>query len=145
MKSPKILLVEDNADDAELALHALKKNNISDLVFVVHDGVEALDFLFCTNQFADRNPQDLPQLILLDINLPKMNGLEVLCRVRQAQRTRCLPIVIFTTSDEKEDVAESYKRGANSYVRKPIDFTQYSELVRQLIFYWLHLNEAPIS
>jgi two-component system response regulator len=138
-----ILLVEDNPDDEALALRALKKNNIGNRVVVVHDGAEALDFLFCTNAYADRDPHDLPQLILLDLKLPKVEGLEVLRRIRRDERTHLLPVVILTSSREEQDLVEGYKSGANSYVRKPIDFTEFVEAVRQLGLYWLVLNEGP--
>jgi two-component system, response regulator len=143
MKDSTILLVEDNADDEALALRALKKNNIGNKVFVVRDGVEALDFLFCANSFANRDPQDLPQLTLLDIKLPKLNGLEVLRRIRANEHTRGLPIVLFSSSKERQDLIEGYESGANSYVRKSVDFTQFVESIRQIGSYWLELNEAP--
>ena len=138
-----ILLVEDNADDELLTLRALKKNNIGNNVFVVRDGAEALDFLFCTNVYADRDPHDLPRLILLDFKLPKMDGPEVLRRLRADERTRLLPVVMLTSSNEERDLIEGYKSGANSYLRKPIDFTQFMEYIRELGLYWLKLNEAP--
>ena len=138
-----ILLVEDNADDELLTLRALKKNNIGNNVFVVRDGAEALDFLFCTNVYADRDPHEMPQLILLDIKLPKIDGLEVLRRLRADERTRLLPVVMLTSSNEERDLIEGYKSGANSYLRKPVDFTQFMEYIRELGLYWLKLNEAP--
>jgi two-component system, response regulator len=140
-----ILLVEDNPDDELLTLRALKRNNIGNEVFVVHDGVEALDFLFCTNAYADRDPRDLPQLILLDIKLPKIDGLEVLRHLRADTRNGLLPVVILTSSKEEQDLYEGYKRGANSYIRKPVDFTQFAQAIRQLGLYWLVLNQAPPS
>ena len=143
MNKPTILLVEDNPDDEVLTLRALKKNNIGNEVVVVRDGVEALDFLFCTGVYADRDPHALPQLVLLDIKLPKVDGLEVLRRIRADQRTRLLPIVILTSSKEQQDLIEGYKGGANSYVRKPVDFVQFADAVRQLGMYWLVLNESP--
>jgi two-component system, response regulator len=143
MENATILLVEDNADDEALTLRALKKNNIGNKIFVVRDGVEALDFLFCENAYADRDPHELPQLILLDIKLPKLNGLEVLRRLRADERTRRLPIVILTSSNEEQDLLEGYMSGANSYVRKPVDFNQFLAAVRQLGMYWLVLNERP--
>jgi two-component system response regulator len=142
METTTILVVEDNPDDVALTLRALKKNNIGNKVFVARDGVEALDFLFCRNSFADRDPHDLPQLTLLDISLPKINGMEVLRRLRADQRTRQLPIVIFSSSNEERDLAECYKSGANSYVRKPVSFDQFEEAIRQLGNYWLQLNEV---
>ena len=140
-----ILLVEDNADDEALTLRALKKNNMENKVYVVRDGVEALDFLFCTGRYADRDPHDMPKLILLDIKLPKMNGLEVLRRVRVDKRTHLLPVVLLTSSKEEQDLVDGYKGGANSYIRKPVDFTQFTESVRQLGMYWLVFNEPPPS
>ena len=138
-----ILVVEDNPDDEALTLRALKKNNIGNEVFVVRDGAEALDFLFCTGAYADRDPREMPQMILLDLKLPKIDGLEVLRRIRADKRTRLLPIVILTSSNEEQDLIEGYKNGANSYIRKPVDFNQFVEAVRQLSLYWLVLNEAP--
>ena len=138
-----ILVVEDNPDDEALTLRALKKNNIGNQVFVVRDGAEALDFLFCTGAYAERDPRDLPEMILLDLKLPKVDGLEVLRRIRADKRTRLLPIVILTSSNEEQDLIEGYKNGANSYIRKPVDFNQFVEAVRQLSLYWLVLNEAP--
>jgi two-component system, response regulator len=143
MEYTTILLVEDNPDDEALTLRALKKNNIGNKVFVVRDGAEALDFLFCTNTYADRDPNDKPQLILLDIKLPKLDGLEVLRRIRADKHTGLLPVVILTSSKEEQDLLEGYKRGANSYIRKPVDFTQFAEAIRDLGLYWLVLNETP--
>jgi len=145
MENATILLVEDNADDEALTLRALKKNNIGNKVYVARDGVEALDFLFCTNTYADRDPHDMPRLILLDIKLPKMDGLEVLRRIRADKRTHLLPVVLLTSSREEQDLIESYKSGANSYIRKPVDYTQFVEYVGLLGLYWLGLNEAPPS
>jgi len=138
-----ILVVEDNPDDEALTLRALKKNNIGNKVFIVRDGAEALDFLFCTGTYADRDPRELPEMILLDLKLPKVDGLEVLHRIRADKRTRLLPIVILTSSNEEQDLIEGYKNGANSYIRKPVDFNQFVEAVRQLSLYWLVLNEPP--
>jgi two-component system, response regulator len=143
MDNTKVLVVEDDQEDAVLTLRALKKNNVENKVYVVRDGVEALDFLFCTKRYAKRDPHDMPQLILLDIELPNMNGLEVLRRLRADERTRRLPVVMLSASNEEENIAESYKSGANSYVRKPTDFTQFMESVRQLGSYWLTSNPAP--
>jgi two-component system response regulator len=145
MENAIILLVEDNADDEALTVRALKKNNIGNKVYVVRDGVEALDFLFCTNTYADRDPHDMPKLILLDIKLPTMDGLEVLRRIRADKRTHLLPVVLLTSSKEEQDLIESYKSGANSYIRKPVDYAQFVEYVGQLGLYWLGLNEAPPS
>lgn len=138
-----IMLVEDNPDDEALTIRALKKNNIANELIVAHDGVEALDFLFCTGAYASRDPRDLPQVILLDLKLPKVDGLEVLRRIRADERTRLLPVVILTSSKEEQDLLTSYSLGANSYVRKPVDFNQFADAVRQLGLYWLVLNEAP--
>ena len=143
MQDKMILLVEDNQDDEALTLRVLKKNNIGNNVFVVRDGAEALDFLFCTGAYSDRDPREMPQMILLDLKLPKIDGLEVLRRLRADERTRKLPIVILTSSNEEQDLIEGYKNGANSYVRKPVDFEQFVDAVRQLGLYWLVLNEAP--
>ena len=140
-----ILLVEDNPDDEALTLRALKKNNIKNEVAIVRDGVEALDYLFGSGQYAGRDVKDVPQVVLLDLKLPKLDGLEVLRRVRADARTRRLPIVVLTSSKEEQDIVASYDLGANSYVRKPVDFTQFAESVRQLGLYWLVLNEAPPS
>lgn len=143
MHNATILLVEDNPDDEALTLRALKKNNIGNKIFVVRDGVEALDFLYCRNGYGDRDPREIPQLILLDLKLPKMDGLEVLRRVRADERTRYIPIVMLTSSTEEQDLIEAYRGGVNSYMRKPVDFSQFVESVRQLGMYWLVLNEAP--
>ena len=143
MEDKMILIVEDNPDDEALTIRALKKNNIGNRLVVVRDGVEALDFLFCTGIYSDRDPHDLPQTILLDLRLPKVDGLEVLRRIRADQHTSMLPVVILTSSKEEQDVIEGYKYGANSYIRKPVDFDQFVNSVRQLGLYWLVLNEAP--
>jgi two-component system response regulator len=142
MEDKMILLVEDNADDEVLTLRALKKNNIGNTVVVVRDGAEALDFLFCSGIYADRDPRDKPQVILLDLKLPKVDGLEVLRRIRADPSTRTLPVVILTSSKEEQDVVNSYLIGVNSYVRKPVDFIQFVEAIRQLGLYWLVLNET---
>ena len=138
-----ILLVEDNADDEELTLRALKKNHIGNKVFIVRDGAEALDFLFCTGIYADRDPHEMPQVTLLDLKLPKVDGLEVLRRLRADERTHTLPIVILTSSNEEKDVVEGYQLGANSYVRKPVDFNEFLEAAKHLGLYWLVLNHLP--
>ena len=143
MDNTKVLLVEDNQEDAVLTLRALKKNNIENKVYVVRDGVEALDFLFCTNKFAKRDPRDMPQLVLLDMELPTMSGLEVLRRVRADNRTHGLPVVILSSSNEEQVIVESYKSGANSYVCKPTDFAQFMEAVRHLGSYWLAASAVP--
>ncbi|MCC5650388.1 response regulator [Nostoc sp. XA013] len=138
-----ILLVEDNPDDEALTLRALKKNNIMNDVVVARDGVEALDYLFGKGAYADRDMSVMPHLILLDLKLPKMDGLEVLRHLRADDRTKILPVVILTSSKEEQDLINGYSLGANSYVRKPVDFSQFSESVRQLGLYWFVLNESP--
>jgi two-component system response regulator len=139
-----ILLVEDNADDETLTLRALKKNNVSNEVVVARDGVEALDYLFGSGAHAGRDLKVMPQVVLLDLKLPKLDGLEVLRRLRADNRTKLLPVVILTSSNEEQDRINGYGLGANSYVRKPVDFNQFSEAARQLGLYWLVLNEpAP--
>lgn len=143
MKNKIILLVEDNPDDVKLTLRALKKSNIMNEVIVVGDGVEAVDYLFGTGKFAGRDTGIMPQVILLDLKMPRMDGLEVLHRIRGDKRTKLLPVVILTTSSEDKDRIDGYKMGANSYVRKPVDFNQFAEAVNQLGLYWLVLNESP--
>lgn len=143
MPTKIILLVEDNPDDEALTLRALKKNNILNEVVVAHDGAEALDFLFATGPYAGRDIRIMPQIILLDLKLPKIDGLEVLRRLRADSRTKILPVIILTSSSEETDIINGYHLGANSYVRKPVDFAQFVEAVRQLGLYWLVLNEAP--
>jgi two-component system, response regulator len=145
MEDKMILLVEDNPDDEALTIRALKKNNIGNRLAIVRDGVEAIDFLFCSGSYADRDPKDVPQVVLLDLKLPKIDGLEVLRRIRENETTRLLPVVILTSSKEEQDILKGYKLGANSYVRKPVDFEQFVEAVRQLGLYWLVLNEAPLK
>ena len=140
-----ILLVEDNPDDEALTLRALKKNQILNEVVVARDGAEALQFLFCEGAYANRNPDEMPQLILLDLKLPKMDGFEVLRRVRANPRTRLLPVVILTTSNEERDRIAGYDLGANSYVRKPVEFGEFVHAVKHLGLYWLLLNQnAPL-
>ena len=138
-----ILLVEDNQDDQVLTMRALKKSNIVNELVVLNDGVEALDYLLGTGMYAGRDISIMPQLILLDLKLPKVDGLQLLKRLRGHERTKLLPIVVLTTSKEEEDIAKSYSLGANSYIRKPVDFTEFSRVVQQLGLYWLLLNEAP--
>lgn len=137
-----VLLVEDNPDDVDLTLRAFKKNNLLNEIVIARDGVEALDYLFDTGPYAN-NPNPLPQLVLLDLKLPKVDGLEVLRRIREDERTKLLPVVVLTSSKEEYDLMQSYSLHANSYIRKPVDFLRFSEAVRQLGFYWLVLNEAP--
>jgi two-component system response regulator len=143
MSSKVILLVEDNPDDVTLTLRALKKNNIVNEVIVAHDGEEALEYLTATGTYAGRTVADLPQVVLLDLKLPKVSGLDVLRAVRADERTHLLPVVILTSSTEERDIVSSYDLGANSYIRKPVDFDQFLEAVRQLGLYWLVLNQAP--
>jgi CheY-like chemotaxis protein len=138
-----ILLVEDNTDDEMLTLRALKKNNIRNEVVVARDGSEALDYLFATGIHAGRDLRVMPQIILLDLKLPKVDGFEVLNRVRSNEATKLLPVVILTTSNEDQDRIRGYGLGANSFVRKPVEFNKFIEAVRQLGLYWLILNEAP--
>ncbi len=136
MDDKVILLVEDEPDDESLILRALEKNHIANRVVVAHDGVEALDYLFATGK-------SLPQVVLLDLKLPRLDGLEVLRQLRADKRISLLPVVILTSSDEERDIVESYRLGANSYIRKPVDFTQFADAVRQLGLYWLVLNQPP--
>jgi two-component system, response regulator len=143
MKNKVILLVEDNPRDEALTLRALKKSNIVNEVTVARDGAEALDYFFGTGAHEGRDTTVMPQLVLLDLKLPKIDGLEVLRRLRADKRTRRLPVVIFTSSSEDEDMLMSYSLGANSYVRKPVEFEQFLEATRQLGLYWLVLNETP--
>ena len=138
-----VLLVEDNPDDEALTLRAFKKNNIKNEVYVARDGQEALDFVFCEGRYAGRDPNCLPELVLLDLKLPKIDGIEVLKKIKSDPRTRLLPVVILTSSKEEQDLIESYSLGANSYIRKPVDFEQFIEAVRQLGIYWLLINEKP--
>ncbi len=141
MEDKIILLVEDNADDEKLTLRALKNNNIRNEVVVARNGVEALDFLFGTGAYSGRDLNVMPQVVLLDLKLPKLNGLDVLRRLRSDDRTKLLPVVILTSSIEEQDRINGYGLGANSYVRKPVDFKQFNEAARQLGLYWLVLNE----
>ena len=143
MREKMILLVEDNSDDEDLTIRALRKNNIANEIVVAHDGVEALDFLFGRGQYAGRDMQELPEVVLLDLKLPKVDGLEVLRQLRQEETTKRLPVVILTSSEEEQDRLRGYNLGANSYVRKPVDFVEFTEGVRQLGLYWLVLNVPP--
>ena len=139
-----ILLVEDNPDDEALTLRALKKNNILNPVVVAHDGVEALDFLFGTGIYEGRDVKEKPMVILLDLKLPKIDGLEVLKRLRKDERTRLIPVLILTTSNEEQDIIKSYSLGVNSYVRKPVEFEEFIKAVGLLGMYWLLVNEVPV-
>ncbi len=146
MFNTTILLVEDNPDDEALTIRAFDKNNIRNDVVVAHDGVEALDYLFGTGTYAGRDATEAPSVVLLDIKLPKIDGLEVLRRLRADERTKFTPVVILTSSKEEQDLVRGYSLGANSYVRKPVDFGEFMEAVRQLGMYWLVLNErAPLK
>lgn len=139
-----ILLVEDNPDDVELTLRGLRQGCIANEVIVARDGVEALDYLWCRGQWSERDVEETPAVVLLDIQLPKIDGLEVLEQIRSDARTRWLPVVMLTSSNEERDLIESYELGANSFVRKPVDFKQFAEAVKQLGLYWLVINEpAP--
>ncbi len=142
MKPDSILLVEDNPDDEALTLRALRKNNITNTVVVARDGVEALDFLFCTGSYADRDPRERPRVVLLDLKLPRLDGLEVLRRIRADESTRRIPVVVLSASSEHPDINASYELGANSYVRKPISFNDFMRAVEQIGQYWLELNEV---
>jgi CheY-like chemotaxis protein len=139
----EILLVEDNPNDVELALHALKRNKLANRIEIVRDGAEALDFIFATGAYAHRQVENGPKVVLLDLKLPKVDGLEVLRRMKSDPRTRAIPVVMLTSSREEPAIAESYKLGVNSYITKPVDFDQFTEAVRQLGFYWLLLNQPP--
>jgi two-component system, response regulator len=143
MQKRIILLVEDNPDDEELTLRSLQKNKVVNEVVVARDGAEALHYLFRTGPFAGRASGESPELVLLDLKLPKVDGLEVLRRIRADERTRLLPVVVLTSSDEERDLVESYKLGANSYVRKPVEFSEFASAVKQLELYWLVLNRTP--
>ncbi len=143
MTDQPILLVEDNADDELLTTRAFKKNHIMNEVIVARDGVEAIDYLFGTAQQAGADAKPLPQIVLLDLNLPRISGLDVLRRIRGEERTKSLPVVVLTSSKEEEDIIRSYALGANGYVRKPVDFDAFNEAVRTLGLFWLLLNETP--
>jgi CheY-like chemotaxis protein len=143
----EILLVEDNPHDVELALHALKKNHLTNRIHVVRDGAEALEFIFCTGKYSDRSNESChqPKVILLDLKLPKVDGLEVLRRIKSDVQTKTIPVVMMTSSREERDVVESYRLGVNSYIVKPVDFDQFTEAVRQLGMYWVLLNNPPTA
>ena len=143
-KTVEILLVEDNLDDVKLALHAFETNNIANSVHVIRDGAEALEFIFCTKRYADRRIENGPKVILLDLKLPLVDGLEILRRIKGDPRTQAIPVVIMTSSQEESDLVESYKLGVNSYIVKPVDFDQFAAAVKHLGYYWLLLNQrAP--
>jgi CheY-like chemotaxis protein len=139
----EILLVEDNPNDVELTLRALKKNNLTNSVHVVKDGAEALDYIFATGAYASRDINHHPKVILLDLKLPKVDGIEVLRRIKSDERTRVIPVVVLTSSKEERDLVESYKLGANSYIAKPVDFESFVKAVAELGLYWLLLNQPP--
>jgi two-component system, response regulator len=145
MKKKMILLVEDNPDDEELALRALKQHSILNEIVVVRDGAEALEFLFGTGAYAGRDATELPELVLLDLKLPKLNGAEVLEQLRNDPRTKILPVVVLTSSSEEEDIVTSYMQGANSYVRKPIRFADFTRAIEQVGNYWLLLNRTTVE
>jgi CheY-like chemotaxis protein len=141
----EILLVEDNPSDEELTIHALRSNHIANNIEVVRDGAEALDYIFHTGAFADRSANSRPRVILLDLKLPKVDGLEVLRRLKGDPGTRSIPVVVLTSSREERDIVDSYSLGVNSYIVKPVDFSQFAEAVRQLGLYWLLLNQRPLG
>src|SRR5512133_1112831 len=143
MRDKFVLLVEDNPDDVALTQRAFRKSNIANDMVVAKDGVEALEFIFGTGQYSGRDPEERPEVVLLDLKLPKVDGLEVLRRLREDPRTKLLPVVILTSSKEEQDMMRGYALGANSYVRKPVDFIEFTEAVRELGLYWLILNQSP--
>ncbi|MBS1972373.1 MAG: response regulator [Bdellovibrionales bacterium] len=143
-KSKYILLVEDNKDDEDLTVRALRKGNISNDIQVVRDGAEALDYLFAQGAYVGRDVSQRPQVVLLDLKLPKINGLEVLKKIRETDSTKSLPVVILTSSREEKDLLNGYKLGANSYICKPVDMNQFTTAIQQLGLYWLVLNETPV-
>ncbi len=143
MDKATVLLIEDNPDDVELTLHAFQKNHMTNEVVVAVDGAEGLDYLFGTGKYAGRDAEEPPALILLDLQLPKVGGLEVLRKVREDERTKHIPVVVLTTSDEEEDIVNGYDRGCNSYLRKPVNFNEFMNSVKQLEVYWMVLNTPP--
>lgn len=141
----EILLVEDNPCDAELTLHSLRSSKVTNQIELVRDGAEALDFIFCTGEYTHRNIENGPKVVLLDLKLPKVDGLEVLQRIKSDPRTCMIPVVVLTSSREDRDIIDSYQLGVNSYIVKPVDFEQFTEAVRQLGLYWKLLNQSPLS
>jgi CheY-like chemotaxis protein len=139
-----ILLVEDNQDDMDLALHALRREKLANNIYVARDGEEALDFLFCRGEFAERSFDHPPKLVLLDLKLPKVDGMEVLKQVKSDPRTKTIPVVMMTSSKEERDLVNSYNLGANSYIQKPVDFDQFRETVKSVGLYWLVTNQPPV-
>ena len=140
----EILLAEDNPNDVELTLHTLRRHNLANRIHVVRDGVEALEFLFCTGAYAHRDIAHSPKVVLLDLKLPRVDGLEVLQRIKGDSRTRIIPVVVLTSSREERDIVESYRLGVNSYITKPVDFEQFTEAVHTLGMYWVLLNQPPV-
>jgi two-component system response regulator len=138
-----ILLVEDNPDDEKLTVMGFKRNNIANPIVVAHDGKEALDYLFCQGAYAERDPLELPQVVVLDLKLPKIHGIEVLKKIRENPETHYLPVVVLTSSKEDRDIVETYELGVNAYVQKPVDFNEFGEAVKHLGMFWLLLNSAP--
>jgi two-component system, response regulator len=141
----EILLVEDNPSDRQLALYALRKANLANHIEEARDGEEALDFIFCRGHYSDRSPSEPPRLILLDLKLPKIDGIEVLAAIKNNPATRMIPVVVMTSSKQEQDLVASYKLGVNSYIQKPVDFEQFRETIRQVGFYWLVVNQGPPS
>ena len=139
----KILLIEDNPNDAELALHSLQKHGLADRVLMLHDGAEALDFIFCKGAYADRDPRYMPRVVFVDLKLPKIDGLEVVRRVKANLKTRMIPMVILSSSREPRDIADGYEAGANSYVVKPMEFGLFEETIRKMGVYWTELSQPP--
>jgi len=142
-KSVEILLVEDNAEDVELTLRALRKENLANSIQVAHDGEEALEFIFCSGNYSGRCSESPPKLVLLDLKLPKVDGMQVLKRLKSDARTRNIPVVILTSSKEERDLVQSYGNGANSYIQKPVDFDQFRETVKKVGYYWVLINQPP--